>query len=87
MAQVHVTFTDLQDFQRVLRENITRFTDIDTKTKGTLNAYEWQDNVAEKFKQDFEIGMKPILQLKDEMERFIPWLQTKVDALMKYHGV
>ena len=87
MAQVHVEFADLQNFQGVLRENIGRFTDINSRTKSKLNAYEWQDQVAEKFKQDFEDGMKPILRLKEEMEGFIPWLQAKVDALMKYHGM
>ena len=86
MAQVHVEFMDLQDFQRVLRQNIDRFTDIDTRTKGTLNSYEWHDSVAEKFKVDFDAGMKPILRLKDEMEGFIPWLRQKEQALMGYHG-
>ncbi|MCL2650253.1 MAG: hypothetical protein FWD60_04395 [Candidatus Azobacteroides sp.] len=87
MAQVHVDFTNLQEFQGVLQQNIERFTDIDSRTKGTLNSYEWNDPVAEKFKEEFEIGMKPILQLKEEMEGFIPWLQAKVDALMKYQGM
>ena len=87
MAAVHVEFADLQDFQGVLRQNIERFTDIDSRTKGTLNAYEWNDPVAEKFKKDFNEGMQPILTLKDQMEHFIPWLQAKVDALMRYHGM
>ena len=87
MAQVHVEFADLQDFQGVLRQNIGTFTEIDSRTKGTLNAYEWNDPVAEKFKLDFDAGMKPILALKDQMEGFIPWLQTKIDALMRYHGM
>jgi len=87
MAKVHVTFTDLQDFQRVLRQNIDRFTEIDKRTKGTLNSYDWNDPVATKFKTDFEDGMKPILKLRDEMEGFIPWLQNKINSLMRYHGV
>ena len=87
MALVHAEFTDLQDFQNVLRQNIERFTEVDSRTKGTLNAYEWNDPVAEKFKQDFDAGMKPILTLKEQMENFIPWLQAKVEALMRYHGM
>jgi len=86
-GNVHVNFEDLQDFQNVLRNSIEKFERIDSETKGTLGSYIWEDNVAEKFKQDFEDGMKPILTLKEEMEGFIPWLQAKVDALMKYHGM
>lgn len=87
MAQVHVDFADLQNFQQVLRESSEQFTDIDQRTKNTLNSYEWKDAVAEKFRSDFEEGMKPILELKKKMEDFQPWLQKRINALMSYHGM
>lgn len=87
MAQVHVDFADLQNFQEVLRQSSEQFTDIDQRTKNTLDSYEWNDAVAEKFRNDFEEGMKPILELKQKMEDFQPWLQNKINALMSYHGM
>lgn len=87
MAQVHVDFADLQNFQQVLRESSEQFTDIDQRTKKTLGSYEWNDAVADKFRSDFEEGMKPILELKQKMEDFQPWLQNKINALMSYHGM
>lgn len=87
MAQVHVDFADLQDFQEVLRRSSEQFTEIDQRTKNVLDSYEWNDAVADKFRNDFEEGMKPILELKDIMEQFQPWLQNKINALMSYHGM
>jgi len=86
-GNVHANFEELQDFQRVLRENIEKFMNIDSTTKGKLKFYIWDDKVAEKFKQDFDTGMKPILKLTEEMDGFISWLEPKKQALMKYIGV
>jgi len=85
-GNVHADFLDLQDFQNVLRRSIDQFTEIDSKTKGTLDSYVWNDKVADQFKQDFHIGMEPINALRSEMEGFIPYLQVKINALMQYIG-
>jgi len=85
-GNVHANFEELQDFQNVLQQNIERFRDIDSRTKGTLNSYVWDDKVAIKFKEDFDVGMKPIIKLTEEMDRFIGWLEPKKQALIKYIG-
>ena len=85
-GKVHADFLELQDFQKVLRQSIDQFAEIDSRTKSKLNDYEWKDNVATKFKNNFEEGMKPIISLTEKMEGFIPWLKKKENALIKYHG-
>jgi hypothetical protein len=42
--------------------------------------------VAEKFKMDFEEGMKPINVLKERMQEFIPFLQNKAQIVEQYLG-
>jgi len=86
MAEVHVDFMELTDFQNVLKQNIFRIEEMDSKTKSTLEQYEWNDKVAETFKGNFRLGMQPINALKNEMDQMIPWLQKKIIALQDYHG-
>ncbi|MCL2040696.1 MAG: hypothetical protein FWG84_01480 [Bacteroidales bacterium] len=87
MAQVHVDFEDLIDFQRVLRENSEHFRDVDERTKTTLKNLDWEDVIFKQFEEDFEEGMRPINALREKMEgEFIPWLDRKIAPLQQYHA-
>ena len=86
MAQVHVDYANLQEFQQVLQRNIQSFDDIDQRTKQRLEQYEWNDMVADKFKTDFYDGMAKLNDLKRVMEECDQWLKPKIQALMAYHG-
>ena len=81
MAKSIVTPTDLREFATVLQKNIEEFTLIENSMNQKLNAYEWRDAVAMKFKADFEATKEPLNKLRLKMEEFMPYLTDKANTL------
>ncbi|MDR0206186.1 MAG: hypothetical protein LBI45_02880 [Bacteroidales bacterium] len=86
MSKAHVTPENLKEFVQVLRQNIEKFEQIESSTRQKLDGYDWNDPVAEKFKVDFEETKKPIDQLIQVMNDFIPFLNNKVGIVENYLG-
>ncbi|MCL2040697.1 MAG: hypothetical protein FWG84_01485 [Bacteroidales bacterium] len=81
MAQALVTPKDLRDFANILQQNIEDFTQVENSMNQKLYGYDWRDEVAEKFKADFEATKEPLNKLRQQMEEFIPHLEEKANTL------
>ena len=81
MAKSIVTPTDLREFATILQKNIEEFMLIENSMNEKLNNYEWRDDVAMKFKADFEATKEPLNKLRQQMEEFIPYLTDKANIL------
>jgi len=81
MAQAIVTPDDLENFAKILDENIQTFNDIETSMNSKLTNYDWTDAVAVRFKSDFEATKEPLNNLRTIMNEFIPYLKNKAAVL------
>ncbi|MCL2040695.1 MAG: hypothetical protein FWG84_01475 [Bacteroidales bacterium] len=81
MAKAIVTPNDLRRFAGILKDNIDDFDRVEHSMTQKLHNYDWQDEVATRFKGDFEAIKEPLNNLKQKMEAFIPHLEEKAQIM------
>jgi len=81
MAKAIVTPDDLDNFAEILKRNIEEFNTIESSMNTKLNSYDWRDNVAVRFKTQFEATKEPLNKLRQIMTEFIPHLNQKAATL------